>query len=413
MNATAGAPHRSRTVTAAPRPPVAAVPSRPIVAGEDYVVQTHSDIAEVDPGEWDSLLEPDDLQATHRFIGVCQRSQVSDAAYRHVTVHGGGDLLAIASLSRMQVGLDLLSPGLVRGVTRVVRRWRRGFLRVPVAFCGLPVSFGQSSLRVRPGADAPRIAGLIAQELERWAQGSGAGVLCFKEFGPRDLTLVRPLAEHGYFRAPSLPTCTLAIAWRTFEEYLGAMRAGYRRQVLASLRARDRLGLAVRLVPDWEAEAARIFPLYEQVMDRAPFQLERLNLTFFQHLAADFPDRTSALLVERDGALLAAAILLHAPGALTFLLAGIDYARNRQSHAYLTLVAEIVAEAIRRGATRLDLGQTTYDLKGRLGAGTSPRWLYIKCSGRTAHLALRAASGALFPRVSPPPRRVFKDAGVR
>ena len=390
----------------------AVVPRRSTVAAEDYVVRTHSDIADVDAREWDSLLEADDLQATHRFIGVCQRSRVADAAYRHVTVHGGGDLLAIASFSRMQVELDLLSPGVVRGVTRAVRRWRRDFLRVPVAFCGLPVSFGQSSLRIRPGAAAPRIAGLVAQELERWAQGSGAGILCFKEFAPPDLPLVEPLLERGYFRAPSLPACTLDIAWRTFEEYLGAMRAGYRRQVLSTLRARDRLGLEVRLVPDWEREAARIFPLYEQVMDRAPFHLERLNLAFFQHLAAGFPGRTSALLVERDGALLAAAILHHAPRSLAFLLAGIEYDRNRQSQAYLTLVAEIVAEAIRRGATRLDLGQTTYDLKGRLGAGTSPRWLYIKCSRRTAHTALRTASGALFPRVSPPPRRVFKGEGV-
>src|SRR5262245_2511604 len=167
----------------------------------------------------------------------------------------------------MQVGLDALSGGIVRGLTRTVRRWRPDFLRVPVAFCGLPVSFGQSSLRVRPGTDASAIAGVMAHELEDWARRSGAAVLCFKEFEPRELPLVEPLAEQRYFRAPSMPSCTLDVAWRTFEEYIDAMRSNYRRQILASLRARDRLGLAVRVVGSWEAEAARIFPLYEQVMD--------------------------------------------------------------------------------------------------------------------------------------------------
>jgi hypothetical protein len=218
------------------------------------------------------------------------------------------------------------------------------------------------------------------------------------------------LAAHGYFRAPSLPSCELAITWRSFEEYLEAMRAGYRRQVLASLRARDRLDLTVHRVQHWEQDAERIFPLYEQVMDRARFQLERLNLAFFRNLAVDLGDRTSAILVERDGALLAAAVLFHAPGTLAFLLAGIDYAQHRPSQAYLTLVAEVVAEAIRRGATRLDLGQTTYDLKGRLGAELSPRWLCIRAPHTAAHLALRAASGALFPKVSATPRRVFKPS---
>ncbi len=388
---------------------VAAVPHRSTAGPTGrYRVQTHADLARVDPQEWDALLAPDDVLATHRFIGVCQRSRVADAAYRHVMVHEGGELQATASFCRLPVALDLLATGLLRRAIRGARRLRRGFLRVPVALCGLPVSFGQSSVRLGPGADAPAIASLLARELESWAQGSGAAVLCFKEFAPGEEPLVEGLTQRGYFRAPSLPSCTLEVAWRSFEEYVGAMRAGYRRQLLASLRARETLGLSVRRVTAWEAEAARIFPLYEQVMDRAPFQLERLNLAFFEHLAADLGGETSALLVERDGALLAAAILLHAPGASTFLLAGIDYAHHPRSQAYSTLVVELVAEAIRRGASRLELGQTTYDLKGRLGAATSARSLCVRCPNRALHLALRAGSRALFPRTSPRPRRVFK-----
>jgi len=383
------------------------------IAPPRYVVHPYSDIAGVDPQEWDDLLAPDDVLATHRFIGVCQRSGVAGAAYRHIMVHDARQVLAIASFSRMPVALDLLSNGVVRGVTRAVRRWREGFLRVPVAFCGLPVSFGQSSVRIRRGADAPAIASLIAEELERWARSQGTALLCFKEFAPRELPIAEPLEQHGYFRAPSMPSCTLAITWRSFEEYVRAMRAGYRRQILASLRARDSMGLTVRLVRDWEAQAARIFPLYEQVIEHAPIQLERLNLAFFQYLATDLGRETSAILVERDGALLAAAVLLHSPNTLSFLLAGIDYAHHRQYQAYLTLVAEIVAQAIRAGARRLDLGQTTYDLKGRLGAETSARWLYVKCRKPAVHLMLRAASGVLFPTVSHPPRRVFKADDVR
>jgi predicted N-acyltransferase len=382
-------------------------------ATDRYVIQAHSDITSVDPHEWDALLSPDDFHAMHRFIGACQHSRVAEATYRHLTVRDGGQLLAIASLCRMPVALDLLSTGVVRGAIRGVRRWRRDFLRIPVAFCGLPVSLGQSSLRVRPGTDAPAIARLVAHELESWAQSSGTSVLCFKEFAPPEQPLVEPLTENGYFRVPSMPSCTLDIVWPSFEEYVGAMRAGYRRQIMASLRSRDDLGITVRRVQAWEAQAARIFPLYEQVMDRAPFQLERLNLEFFRRLASDLGGLTSALLVERDGALLAAAVLLHAPGSLTFLLAGIDYSQHRQSQAYLTLVTEIVAEAFRCRARRLDLGQTTYDLKQRLGADTSPRWLYVKCSNPVVHLTLRVASRALFPKISPAPRRVFRDERVR
>jgi len=58
-----------------------------------------------------------------------------------------------------------------------------------------------------------------------------------------------------------------------------------------------------------------------------------------------------------------------------------------------------------------DPGWTTHDLKQRLGAAMSPRWLYIKCPNPAVHLAIGAASGALFPSIAPPPRRVLKDPG--
>ena len=35
---------------------------------------------------WDSLVDPDDLQSTHRFISVCETSGVENAAYRHLLI---------------------------------------------------------------------------------------------------------------------------------------------------------------------------------------------------------------------------------------------------------------------------------------------------------------------------------------
>src|SRR6266545_2708741 len=103
-----------------------------------YAVRAFADIADVDSTEWDAILDPDDLQATHRFVSVCQRSGVEGAAYRHVMVYRGERLAAIASFSRMDVKVDLLATGFARAGIRWVRRHRPSFLVVPVAFCGLP-----------------------------------------------------------------------------------------------------------------------------------------------------------------------------------------------------------------------------------------------------------------------------------
>ena len=198
-------------------------------SGEPFDVRLYDSIAHVDPSEWDAFLDPDDLQATHRFVTVCESSQVADAVYRHVLVYQGDDLVAIASFSQMEVALDLLAGHAAQAAIRFARAWRPSFARVPVAFCGLPVSFGRSLLRFRPGAPAATIALLVAEELQSWAAQCGARVLCFKEFDAAEVESLDSLARLGYFRAPSLPFCTLPISWSSFDQYLSAMRATYRR----------------------------------------------------------------------------------------------------------------------------------------------------------------------------------------
>jgi hypothetical protein len=367
-------------------------------------------IAELDPQPWDAVGTSDDLQATHRFVRACEDSGVEHADYRHVLVWDAEGPAAVASFSRMPVALDLLSTGLTRVAIRAARRLRPGFLRVPVVFGGLPVSFGRSCLKVRPGADMARILAVLHGVAERFAAETGARLVCFKEFDAGEAARLGPLAERGYVRAPSLPSCRLALGWPSFDAYVAALRSGYRRQLLASLHARARERLTVRVADDWLADCPRIFGLYEQVMDRAPFQLERLNLAFFEQLATRLKGETKAILIERDGAAVAAAVMLFSPRLASWLLAGIDYGENRCCQAYLNVVAEVVRAAIASGAPALEMGQTSYDLKGRMGAVAAPRALLLRYRSRLGHALLRASCGFLFPVPHIRARRVFRGA---
>ena len=375
----------------------------------DYTLRVCERIEEIDAAAWDSVVAPHDLQATHRFVKLCQRSGVEHADYRHVLLYHAGEPVGVASITRMTVSLDLLSSGAARSVIRWLRRWRPSFLRVPLTICGLPVSFGGSCVRFRPGVDGTRALEILDDLMARHALDARTPVLCFKEFAAHETAALDHLKRRGYFRAPSLPYCSLPVRWRSFEEYMGSLRAGYRRQVKSSLRVRSEAGLSVRVVEDFGGECERIFALYEQVMERAPFQLERLNLAFLQRLNADLGAQSRAILIEKDGQLLAAAVMLYAPRVVTFLLAGIDYRSHQRYHSYLNLVVEVVREAINAGAETLELGQTSYDLKGRLGALAAPRYIYLKHRNRLVNALLRAASGLLFPALTVKPRRVFKE----
>jgi predicted N-acyltransferase len=388
----------------------ASSPTVSIAAPPRDGVRVVRSIHEVDPAEWDSVVPADELQGTHAFVAACEDSGVEDAVYRHVVVYRGGRAVGVASLACMPVALDLLSTGLARTVIGALRRLKESFLRPRMLFCGLPVSAGRPCLHWSPAADAAHVVRAVGDVMERVADEMGVRILCFKEFDAAEAALMEPLEAMGYFAAPSLPTFRMAVPWTSFDAYAAGLRAGYRRQLRASLRVRAREGLTVRTVDGPAAEWERFQALYDQVIERAQFRLERLNLAFFRNLGERLPGRVRLLLLERGDRLLAAAVLLFAPGRTTFFMTGIDYALNRRYHAYPNLVAEVVAEAIRAGAPVLELGQTSEALKSRLGALPEPRTLYLRWRSPVGHALLRRGAGALFPVVKVQPRRPFRAA---
>lgn len=372
-------------------------------------VRVHRNIAEVDPREWDSILDADDLQATHRFARVCSDSRIQDAELRHLLVRRGGRLEATASLTRLTVSLDLLSPGSPRQIAGIVRRVHPDFLRVPVIFCGLPVSFGTSSLRFAPESDIPAASSGVARAMEEFAEESRVGLLCFKEFTSEEHARLASLRALGYYTARSLPGCALRVAWTGLDGYLAAMREGYRRQARSDLAALRRAPLDLETKAEFGADCREIYALYSQVMDRARFQLERLPLAFFQRLAAEMGSAAQALLLRHGQRLAAAAVLLRGQRTLTFLLAGLDYSGSREHHAYQNLVLAVIAEGIRGGMSRIELGQTSYALKTRLGAFTEARWILLRHRGTWRHRLLRSSAPMLFPETRVPRRRVFSN----
>ena len=369
-------------------------------------VHVHPRIEDIDPSEWNALCPRGDILGSHRFVRLCQGSGVEDARYRHLVLERGGRLSAVATLCSIRVSLEVLSSGRMQAAIRRVRGWDPSFLKLPIVMCGLPVSFGSSCVRIREGEDPAPIADLIASAAEAFAAEAGAGLVVFKEFDRDEMLAFDGLRARGYFRAPSLPYCTLPVRAPSFEDYLASLRSGYRRQVRSGLDSASAAGLSIREIRDFAGECGTLFALYEQIMARAEHRLEHLNMPFFQGLG-EFGSSSRALLVEREGHVIASAILLDDLPATIFLLAGIDYAHSRECGAYPYLVTEIVADAHRRGARTLGLGQTSYGLKGRLGAEAQPRWLYLKHTGRLPHAALRLLSGLLFPTFEIPHRRVF------
>jgi hypothetical protein len=375
---------------------------------ESIQVRVYRDIKLVDPVHWDSLVPDHDLQTTHRFIRTCQESGVENAKYWYLLLYRGSIPVAFAALSLIWVSIDLLSTGMVRKAINWLRPIWPDLLHKPVLFCGLPVSFGNSCLRFRKDIDKTPLLAMIAKEMEKIAISEGVDLLCFKEFQTHELTSMDELLNRGYFKACSLPYCTLDLEWKDFKSYLSQLRAGYRRQVLAGLKKSKTLKLKVQLLDDLSPVLDRVFDLYSSVMDRAENQLERLNRDFFHLLNKYLPSESRVLTVQEGDRILSCAVLLSSAEVVTFLIAGIDYDLNRRTLSYVNLIHEILRFSLNMQAKHLHLGQTSYYIKRRLGARVEPLYIYLRHRNRILNKMLLTASPWLMPETNFQRLRVFR-----
>lgn len=366
-------------------------------------------IDEIEPDLWDSLLQPGDYLASHRFVRACEHAGIGGAHFRHVLVFDGGRLAGLASLFRMDVSLGLLTDGATRRLFDRLEGWRPNLTRVSVVFCGLPVSLGGSCLRVAAEADPGRVVACVTAAMADFAADSGAGFLCCKELDQSEQGRLGPgLQAEGYFPVSSLPGCRLALAWPDLPAYENSMRSGYRRQVRLDRRAQQAARLRFEQGPGLQPDLATVHRLYAQVMARAPYRLEVLPEAFFQHLERAVPGQLHSIVGYLDDRPVANAILLWQAPVCHFLLVGLDYAHLARAHVYQNLVLEAVGSAIGMGAERLELGQTSYALKGRLGGQPTPRFIWLRHRGGMRHRLLAHAAPWLFPATGTLARQVFR-----
>ena len=122
--------------------------------------------------------------------------------------------------------------------------------------------------------------------------------------------------------ARALPTVVIEPVCRTWETYLGSMRADYRRRVKRILAGSERLAIGTAHCNTF---STRHHELYGQVWAGSDAKLEKLTRDFFRMLPGEF-HMITAHLEER---LVGWAIVLETAEGMDYFLGGIDYEHNQ------------------------------------------------------------------------------------
>jgi len=367
----------------------------------------------VDGAEWDSILLPNRLAQSHRFHRALASSKINDCDYRYFRYRdASGRLVAHCSFYAISTPLDLFLPR-SNPATRVLTgvRWLYPrFLDFQMVECGSPTTLGYPvAFRVGVSAEQRReIWRALIRSMESFAAEKKADLLVVRDFREDERPTAAPLVEQGFACVPNLENTVLRMRWTTFDEYIGSLRAHYRRQVRLNLARAKRAGLRIERVQEFASMAAEMARLWRLTHLRSTaYQREVLGPDYFENLAARLGDRTFATFLWLGSRLVGFTLYLLDDTVLVPSYIGIDYAYNDEAALVFNAYYDWVRTGIDLGVPVMELGITTYESKLRLGAEIERLGIFIRYRRPRLTPALAVAYRWMTPQQSRTRHNVF------
>jgi hypothetical protein len=370
-------------------------------------VEEYPDALRIDPA-WEEARPSGQNVGMPGFLRAYETAGIDGVTLRYLGVYDGARFLGGAAFSLASFGLELMAPKQVQDAMRRVRGVWPGFAILRSMTCGVWAGQGGNEAVLADPAQGDAVIDRLAERAEALAASAGSNVVVFKEFRTEETTVWDRLLRHGYVRLHSLPFAAMEIRWRSFGDYLQALRSGYRRQARANLAHRDLPGVTIALAERIEDTAEEFHPLYLQVMDHTDFHIETLTPAFFRNLGRELGPKIRLVTVRRSGDLLGGALMAFDRDHATFLYAGFDYAHLREHDTYFNLLYAMVEAAILAGSKQLLFGQLSSDAKTRMGARMSEVFAYAKGRGFPLGPVVTHFGNELYPPHPMPVRHVFK-----
>lgn len=235
----------------------------------------------------------------------------------------------------------------------------------------------------------------------------------------KDLTArqggLEALRRFSYRPLETEPNMVLEVdpGWRSYDDYLAALDAKYRRNAKDQLEKLLAAGCTIEPVTDLTPHASRLHELYRAVQGNASVRLVTLTENCLPALAGALGPDFRCTAVRRGGELLGFVTTLRdGPTAIAYYI-GFDRAAAASGlPIYLRLLHSTIGHAIDWGCRRLSLGRTALEPKAALGAKPEPMSVWLRHRVPTFNWLLRGMLGAV-PHNEAPERNPFKNVTTK
>jgi hypothetical protein len=371
---------------------------------------------------WDSITNGGSLFLRRKVLRVIETHGPGNVAPRYAMIFRDDKPVAalavqIVTVTRKHLlkedagrsaGLDSLKRALVPAAKIATARLNERLL-----VAGNLMSWGFHGIAFAPGENPAALWPGVAEALYRIRRAERligqTNLVLVKDITGRESGL-EALRRFSYRPMETEPNMVLALnpAWRTYDDYLGALDARYRRNAKDQVKKLSGAGCTIEMLSELTSHSARLHELYLAVHKNASVRLVTLPEIYLPQMASALGDDFRCTVIRRGETILGFVTTLRDGDTAIAYYIGFDRAAAAEGlPIYLRLLHATIADAISWGCKSLSLGRTALEPKAALGAKPEPMSVWLRHRVPAMNWMIRGVLGAV-THDEAPERNPFK-----
>lgn len=373
-----------------------------------FTAQLIDTITAIDAESWDQIVGDTSAVGQHNYFLALERAQLDGCEYRYILFYDAHDrLVAHASVVLVPTDFAQFLPRWLTPMVAAVRQLWPGFLSTRITECAVPLAAG-SAFSLHTGLSRNQLLPQLDQQLSVIAKTFGSAVIVVRDFRDDELAELVWLQARGYKRVSNLPLARIRVRWRSYADYLGAMRSRYRKDIKRRLLRAQRAGLRSAVYHDFSAHTETwVKQNNSSVRAAQDFAREQPGHAYYESMNEVLGESAKMLVVEKHAEPIAHGMILLGREVMQATFCGRQ--QGQAEGEWFLLMDAAMRVAINRGCCTLNLGLRAYEAKTLLGAELVPLYLYTRCTNRFLNWCMRRLPDLMhcddYPR-----HRVFKNA---
>ncbi|MBT8220196.1 MAG: hypothetical protein KJP00_10235 [Bacteroidia bacterium] len=211
-------------------------------------------------------------------------------------------------------------------------------------------------------------------------KGKDIRFLFLKDYYPDSAYAADECKSRGYFRTAFEPSMELDLGadWKTYEDYLAAVRSKYRvkfKKVNKKLEPLERKDLSLEEIIDHQEE---LYNFYLAIRNKAGFNLVQLHPQYFEACKRTYGDDFKVFGLFEGDKMIAFHSFFVLEEDLDAHWLGYTDSKNKQYELYFNMLLLAIRLGIELGKKRILFARTAMEIKSSVGAEPHQMYVYLK-----------------------------------